>query len=304
MSKIACVFPGQGSQQQGMLADMYKNFPAVVNTFQEASDALSLDLWDISQNDNDKLNQTEITQPVLLTASIACLNVLQAETEFNPNFLAGHSLGEYTALVASGVIDLATGVRLVSARGKYMQQAVKPGEGAMFAIIGLEDNKIAEICKEVQAQLNQVVAPVNYNSPGQVVIAGTSKAAQLAAEKIKEAGAKRALPLAVSVPSHCQLMKGASEELAEHLVSIEFNSPNISIVNNVDVKIETSPDAIKDALVRQLFMPVRWTETVQYLSAQEVVKIVEVGPGKVLTGLIKRIDKNIELSNVSTPSDI
>lgn len=304
MSKIACVFPGQGSQQQGMLADMYKNFPAVVNAFQEASDALSLDLWDISQNDNDKLNQTEITQPVLLTASIACLNVLQAETEFNPDFLAGHSLGEYTALVAGGVIDLATGVKLVSARGKYMQKAVKPGEGAMFAIIGLDDDKIAEICTEVQAQLNQVVAPVNYNSPGQVVIAGTSKAAQKAAEKIKEAGAKRTLPLAVSVPSHCQLMKGASEELAEHLVPIDFNSPNISIVNNVDVKIQTSPDAIKDALVRQLYKPVRWTETVQFLSAQEVLKIVEVGPGKVLTGLIKRIDKNIELSNVSTPSDI
>ncbi len=304
MSKLACVFPGQGSQQQGMLSDMYHNFPSVVNAFQEASDALSLDLWDICQNDKTKLNQTEITQPALLTASVACLNVLQIETEFKPDFMAGHSLGEYTALVAGNVIDLATGVKLVNARGKYMQQAVKPGDGAMFAIIGLDDDKIAEICAGIQAQLNQVVAPVNYNSPGQVVIAGTSEAAELAAQKIKVAGAKRALPLAVSVPSHCELMKEASEQLAELLSTLPFDSPTVSIVNNVDVKVESNADAIKDALVRQLYMPVRWTETVQYLSTQGVSKIVEVGPGKVLTGLIKRIDKSIELSNVSTPSDI
>lgn len=304
MSKMACVFPGQGSQGQGMLSDLYQNFSTVAQTFEEASDALNLDLWQICQNDNEKLNQTEITQPALLTASIACLRVLMSETEYEPSYFAGHSLGEYTALVASKVIDLSTGVTLVSSRGKFMQEAVKPGEGAMYAIIGLDDEKIAAICNQVQSELNQVVAPVNYNSPGQVVIAGSTKAAEIAAGQIKEAGAKRALPLSVSVPSHCVLMKGASEQLAELLTSITFASPEVNIVNNVDVKVESDSDALKDALVRQLYMPVRWTESVQYLAQNGVDNIIEVGPGKVLSGLIKRIDKGITLSNINSPKDI
>lgn len=304
MSKMACVFPGQGSQGQGMLSDLYQNFSTIAQTFEEASDALNLDLWQICQNDNEKLNQTEITQPALLTASIACLRVLMSETECAPSYFAGHSLGEYTALVASKVIDLSTGVTLVSSRGKFMQEAVKPGEGAMYAIIGLDDEKIAAICNKVQSELNQVVAPVNYNSPGQVVIAGTTKAAEIAAGQIKEAGAKRALPLSVSVPSHCVLMKGASEQLAELLTSITFASPEVDIVNNVDVKVESDSDALKDALVRQLYMPVRWTESVQYLAQHGVDNIIEVGPGKVLSGLIKRIDKGITLSNINSPKDI
>lgn len=304
MSKMACVFPGQGSQGQGMLSDLYQNFSTVAKTFEEASDALNLDLWQICQNDNEKLNQTEITQPALLTASIACLRVLMSETECAPSYFAGHSLGEYTALVASKVIDLSTGVTLVSSRGKFMQAAVKPGEGAMYAIIGLDDEKIAAICNQVQSELNQVVAPVNYNSPGQVVIAGSTKAAEIAAGQIKEAGAKRALPLSVSVPSHCVLMKGASEQLAELLTSITFASPEVDIVNNVDVKVESDSDALKDALVRQLYMPVRWTESVQYLAQNGVDNIIEVGPGKVLSGLIKRIDKGITLSNINSPKDI
>ncbi len=304
MSKMACVFPGQGSQGQGMLSDLYQNFSTVAQTFEEASDALNLDLWQICQNDNEKLNQTEITQPALLTASIACLRVLMSETEYEPSYFAGHSLGEYTALVASKVIELSTGVTLVSSRGKFMQEAVKPGEGAMYAIIGLDDEKIAAICNQVQSELNQVVAPVNYNSPGQVVIAGSTKAAEIAAGQIKEAGAKRALPLSVSVPSHCVLMKGASEQLAELLTSITFASPEVNIVNNVDVKVESDSDALKDALVRQLYMPVRWTESVQYLAQNGVDNIIEVGPGKVLSGLIKRIDKGITLSNINSPKDI
>lgn len=305
MSKLACVFPGQGSQHVGMLSELAANFASVKNTFEEASDAVGYDLWAISQNDADgKLNQTEITQPALLTASIAALRVLQAERDITPAFYAGHSLGEYSALVAAEVFSLADGVKLVAARGQFMQQAVAPGEGAMYAIIGLDDDKIAKICADVAKELNQVVAPVNYNSPGQVVIAGTKTAADKAAALIKEAGAKRALPLAVSVPSHCKLMKGASEQLAQLMDSMSFAQPKIAVVNNVDVAINDSASAIKQALVRQLYLPVQWTKSIQYLAQQGVTDIIEVGPGKVLSGLIKRIDKSIVTQNFNAPTDI
>lgn len=304
MSKLACVFPGQGSQSLGMLSELAANFSSVNTTFEEASDALGYDLWAITQNDGDKLNQTEVTQPALLTASIACLRVLQAEKPIEPSYFAGHSLGEYSALVAAKVFSLSDGVKLVSARGQFMQQAVAPGDGAMYAIIGLDDVSIAQICTDVAKELGQVVAPVNYNSPGQVVIAGNKEAADKAALLIKEAGAKRALPLAVSVPSHCELMKSASEQLSQLLEEMSLNTPAMSVVNNVDVAVNTDTSAIKDALVRQLYLPVQWTKSVQYLAQQGVTDIIEVGPGKVLSGLIKRIDKSIGTQNFSTPSDI
>ena len=304
MSKIACVFPGQGSQSAGMLSDLANDFGLVKTIFEEASEALGYDLWQITQLDDGQLNKTEITQPALLTASIACLKVLQSETDFTPAYYAGHSLGEYTALVATEVIGLDAGVKLVQARGQFMQQAVAPGEGAMYAIIGLDDKVIAEVCTKIMAATNQVVSPVNFNSPGQVVIAGTKHAADQAAIALKEAGAKRALPLSVSVPSHCALMKGASDKLQSLLSAIQFKDPSTPIINNVDVAIATNVEEIKDALVRQLYMPVRWTESVQYMINKGVSEIVEVGPGKVLSGLIKRIDKTVSTRKFNDSSDI
>jgi len=305
MSKLACVFPGQGSQSVGMLADLSANFTSVKQDFEQASEALGYDLWAVTQEDDSgKLNQTEITQPALLTASIACWNVLRSEKQLEPAFLAGHSLGEYTALVAAQVMSLETGVKLVEARGQFMQKAVAPGDGAMYAIIGLDDSSIEAICLKVATDMKQVVAPVNYNSPGQVVIAGTKQAADAAAAAIKEAGAKRALPLAVSVPSHCALMQVASEKLASLLGALQFSSPNIAIVNNVDVAVCNSTEDIKDALVRQLYKPVQWTRSVEFLANNGVDEIIEVGPGKVLSGLIKRIDKTIKVSNINSSSDL
>jgi [acyl-carrier-protein] S-malonyltransferase len=305
MSKLACVFPGQGSQSVGMLADLAANFSSVKQDFELASDALGYDLWSITQSDDSgKLNQTEITQPALLTASIACWNVLRQERNVEPSFLAGHSLGEYSALVAANVINLDTGVKLVEARGQFMQKAVAPGDGAMYAIIGLDDEIINQVCEDIAKQTGKVVAPVNYNSPGQVVIAGTKHAADLAAVALKEAGAKRALPLAVSVPSHCKLMQGASEKLGGLLSALQFSAPTIDIVNNVDVAVCSKSDDIKDALVRQLFKPVLWTQSVQFLAVNGVDNIIEVGPGKVLSGLIKRIDKSITISNINSSSDL
>lgn len=304
MSKLACVFPGQGSQSVGMLSELANDFKQIKTTFEEASDALGYDLWNLSQSDEEQLNKTEITQPALLTASIACLRVLKSETDSNPTFYAGHSLGEYTALVASNVLGLDAGVKLVQARGQFMQQAVAPGEGAMYAIIGLDDNTIGDICAQVMASTKQVVSPVNYNSPGQVVIAGTKAAADQAAIALKEAGAKRALPLAVSVPSHCALMKSASDKLQALLSALQFKQATTPIINNVDVAIADNNEQIKDALVRQLYMPVRWTESIQYMATQGVTDVIEVGPGKVLVGLIKRIDKSISARKFNAPSDI
>ena len=305
MSQLACVFPGQGSQSIGMLADLANNFSSVGDTFTEASDALGYDLWEVAQSDkNDIINQTHVTQPVLLTASIAAWRVLKAEKDIQPAYLAGHSLGEYTALVAADVIGLTQAVKLVEARGQFMQSAVPAGTGAMYAIIGLEDQKIIDICKQVSNETKLVVSAVNYNSPGQVVIAGNKEAADLAGAACKEAGAKRALPLAVSVPSHCALMQPAAAQLAELLDDIEFSAPSINVVNNVDVSVEKSAQAIKEALIKQLYSPVRWTQSIEFLAKQGVDRIIEVGPGKVLTGLNKRINKSLELSSFSSPADL
>jgi [acyl-carrier-protein] S-malonyltransferase len=305
MTKMACVFPGQGSQSIGMLAELASNFPIVEDTFAQASEALNYDLWKLTQHDDgEQLNETHITQPALLTASVAAYRVLNAEREMNPSFLAGHSLGEYSALVVANVLSLSQAVSLVEARGKFMQAAVPYGTGAMYAIIGLDDDSIIQICQKIAAQTQQVVAPVNFNSPGQIVIAGNKDAVELAAAQCKEAGAKRALPLAVSVPSHCALMQSAADQLAERLHDLSFASPSISVVNNVDVAIKTDAEQIKQALVKQLYNPVRWTETVEYLVAQGVDTIIEVGPGKVLTGLNKRINKTLNLSSFNSPSDL
>ncbi|OCG19484.1 malonyl CoA-acyl carrier protein transacylase [Gilliamella sp. Fer1-1] len=288
MTKFAMVFPGQGSQAVGMLKELADNYSIVKSTFDEASEVLGYDLWELVQKGPvEELNKTWQTQPALLAASVAIFRVWQSVSGPQPAFMAGHSLGEYSALVCAGVIDFKDAIKLVELRGKLMQDAVPSGTGAMYAIIGLDNDSINKACE--QAAQGQVVAPVNFNSPGQVVIAGHKEAVERAAALCKEAGAKRALPLAVSVPSHCALMKPAADKLANTLNDIEFSAPNFAVINNTNVKIETSAEKIKAALIAQLYSPVRWTETVEEMAKQGVTLLVEVGPGKVLTGLTKRI---------------
>ncbi len=290
-NNLAFVFPGQGSQTVAMLSDFSEN-DIVQNTFKEASSALGYDLWQlVAQGPAEQLNQTNFTQPALLTASVALWRLWQVESNVLPTVLAGHSLGEYSALVCAGVISLTDGVKLVEKRGEYMQACVPAGMGAMAAVIGLDDQAIIAAC--AQAQQGEVVAAVNFNSPGQVVIAGHKAAVERAGDLCKAAGAKRVLPLPVSVPSHCALMNDAADKLAADLEAIDFNEPSINVVNNVDVAIETSGAAIKAALVKQLYSPVRWSETITQLGEQGINQMLEVGPGKVLQGLVKRINKSI-----------
>lgn len=296
-TKLAIVFPGQGSQSVGMLADLYQQFAVVKDTFTEASNALGYDLWAlVAKGPEADLNETHRTQPALLTASVAVWRLWQQQGGAQPAYFAGHSLGEYSALVCAGVLSLADAVKLVEKRGNYMQQAVPAGVGAMSAIIGLDDAAIAAACE--QAAQGEVVSPVNYNSPGQVVIAGHKAAVERAGELCKAAGAKRALPLPVSVPSHCALMRPAAEQLATDLAALSFNHAVIPVINNVDVAIAVDAAAVKDALVRQLYSPVQWTQTIEWLAAQGVTNVLELGGGKVLSGLIKRIDKNITAASV------
>ncbi|WP_299996597.1 ACP S-malonyltransferase [uncultured Cedecea sp.] len=303
MTQFAMVFPGQGSQTVGMLASLAADNPIIEQTFQDASDALGYDLWSLTQNGPaEELNKTWQTQPALLTASVALWRLWQQKGGAVPALLAGHSLGEYSALVCAGVIDFADAVRLVELRGKLMQDAVPEGTGAMYAIIGLDDDAIAKACAE-SAQ-GEVVSPVNFNSPGQVVIAGNKEAVERAGAACKAAGAKRALPLPVSVPSHCALMKPAADKLAVALDKIVFNTPNIPVVNNVDVKCETSPEAIRSALVRQLYSPVQWTRSVEFIAAQGAEYLLEVGPGKVLTGLTKRIVDSLTATAINEPASL
>lgn len=303
MTQFAMVFPGQGSQAVGMLADLAASHPVIEQTFQEASDALGYDLWALTQNGPaEELNKTWQTQPALLATSVALWRLWQLKGGKAPTLMAGHSLGEYSALVCAGVIDFADAIRLVELRGKLMQDAVPEGTGAMSAIIGLDDAAIAQACAE--AAQGQVVSPVNYNSPGQVVIAGNKEAVERAGAACKAAGAKRALPLPVSVPSHCALMKPAADKLAVALENIVFNAPQIPVVNNVDVQCETSPDAIRSALVRQLYSPVQWTQSVEFIAAQGVTCLLEVGPGKVLTGLTKRIVDGLTATAINEPATL
>ncbi|CDL79771.1 ACP S-malonyltransferase [Xenorhabdus cabanillasii] len=303
MSDFAMVFPGQGSQSLGMLADLATEFPLIEQTFAEASEVLGYDLWElVQQGPAEELNKTWKTQPALLAASVAIWRIWQEQGGQTPVMLAGHSLGEYSALVCAGVIEFQQAIKLVEFRGKLMQEAVPEGQGAMYAIIGLDNESIEKACEE-SAQ-GQIVSPVNFNSPGQVVIAGEKEAVERAGAACKAAGAKRALPLAVSVPSHCALMKSAADQLATALQSVVFNQPQFPVVNNVDVKVEESADAIRDALVRQLYNPVRWTESVEYFATQGVDKILEIGPGKVLTGLTKRIVDTLSAVAVNDVSSL
>lgn len=303
MSNFAIVFPGQGSQTVGMLAELGEQHEIVKATFAEASEALGYDLWALVQDGPaEDLNQTHRTQPALLASSVAIWRVWQEQGLAQPKLVAGHSLGEYSALVCAGVIDFKEAIKLVELRGQLMQEAVPAGVGAMYAIIGLDDESIAKACEE--AAQGEVVSPVNFNSPGQVVIAGNKAAVERAGALCKEAGAKRALPLPVSVPSHCALMKPAAEKLAVALEAIEFNAPSVPVINNVDVETETDPAKIKDALVRQLHSPVRWTESVEKMSEQGVEKLLELGPGKVLTGLTKRIVKTLSAAAVNDAASL
>ncbi|HGO4159036.1 TPA: ACP S-malonyltransferase [Serratia marcescens] len=303
MTQFAFVFPGQGSQTVGMLAELAAQFPIVEETFGEASSALGYDLWQlVQQGPAEELNKTWQTQPALLAASVAIFRVWQQQGGKAPALMAGHSLGEYSALVCAGVLDFKAAIRLVELRGKLMQEAVPEGTGAMYAIIGLDNDAIAKACEE-SAQ-GQVVSPVNFNSPGQVVIAGNKEAVERAGAACKAAGAKRALPLPVSVPSHCALMKPAADKLAVALQDITFNAPQVPVVNNVDVRIENDPEAIRSALVRQLYSPVRWTESVEFIAAQGVTSLLEVGPGKVLTGLTKRIVDTLTAAAVNDTTSL
>lgn len=295
----AYVFPGQGSQTVGMLADVAGAYPLVGETFAEASAVLGYDLWQLVQHGPaELLNETQRTQPALLTASVALYRVLAQRGVPAPKVMAGHSLGEYSALVCADAIAFTDAVHLVAKRGEYMQEAVPAGVGSMAAIIGLEDAVVVQACAEAAG--DEVVAAVNFNSPGQVVIAGHKAAVERASNACLKAGAKRALPLSVSVPSHCALMQPAAEKLAVELQRITITAPKIPVINNVDVTMLTAADDIRDALVRQLYSPVRWTETVQLLASQGVVTLDEIGPGKVLTGLTKRIDKTLNGEAVNT----
>lgn len=299
MKKFAMVFPGQGSQAVGMLAELAAEYPVVQDTFKQASEALGYDLWQlVQQGPAEELNKTWQTQPALLAASVAVYRVWQEKyPQYKPEVMAGHSLGEYSALVCAGVLDFQDAVKLVELRGKLMQQAVPEGTGAMYAIIGLDNEAIINACK--QAEQGEVVSAVNFNSPGQVVIAGAKAAVERAAALCKEAGAKRTLPLAVSVPSHCALMKPAADQLSVSLESITLKVPHVSVLNNVDVKGESDAEAIRYALVRQLYSPVRWTETVEKMANNGVEVLVEIGPGKVLNGLTKRIVDSLQAVSVN-----
>jgi [acyl-carrier-protein] S-malonyltransferase len=286
MKNIAFLFPGQGSQSVGMM-NGFGDLNIIRDTFTEASDVLGVDLWTMATEANDSINETTNTQPIMLTAGVATWRAWLAASDKLPTVLAGHSLGEYTALVASGALTFKDALPLVRYRAEVMQNAVPAGVGAMAAILGLDDETVRAVCAE--AAQNEVLEAVNLNSPGQVVIAGNKAAVERGMELAKAKGAKRALPLPVSVPSHCALMKPAALQLAEYLKSVAVNTPQIPVLHNADVAAYSDSDKIKDALVRQLYSPVRWVETVQAIAAQGVTQTAECGPGKVLAGLTKRI---------------
>lgn len=300
---LAFVFPGQGSQHTGMLSELAAEYPVIQETFAEASQALGFDLWEMSQNGPEEaLNSTENTQPALLTAGVALWRLWQQQGGATPVVMAGHSLGEYTALVCAGAMSLAEGVRLVKLRGEYMQQAVPAGAGAMAAILGLDDDAVATACES--AAEGAVVSPVNYNCPGQVVIAGEKAAVERAIEACKSAGAKRAIPLPVSVPSHCALMRPAAEQLAEAMAEVDLQMPSIPVLQNVSAEVAEDRDSLRSRLLQQLYSPVLWTDSVRKMAASGVDTLVECGPGKVLTGLNKKIDRTLTGVSISDPAGL
>lgn len=295
INQLAIVFPGQGSQKVGMLQELLQTYPQILTTFNEASEILGYDLWNIVQNGPEEtLNQTQITQPALLVSSVAMWRLWQEQNpEKTPAFMAGHSLGEYTALVCADSIDFRAAVSLVQDRGRFMQEAFT-GASAMVAIVGLDTELVKQICVQASQETNEILVPANYNSIGQIVLAGQFNAATKAAALAKAAGAKMAKILPVSVPSHCELMLPAAEKLKARLAGIAINIPKISVIHNADVAYYQEPDQIRDALVRQLYSPVRWVETIEFMTNYDVKTILECGPGKVLTGLNKRINSSIE----------
>jgi len=304
MTAFAFVFPGQGSQSVGML-DAWGDHPAVRHTLAEASAALGEDIAAlIHGGPKEALELTTNTQPVMLTAAIACYNAWRAEGGAEPAAVAGHSLGEYSALVAAGALTLADALPLVRFRAQAMQQAVPVGAGAMAAILGLDAVVVTEVCAAVAAETGEVVAPANFNDPKQTVIAGSKAGVDRACERLKAAGAKRALLLAVSAPFHSSLMQPAAEALRERLKSVEIRAPHIPVVNNVDVAAPSDPDAIRDALYRQASGPVRWVEVVQALRARGLTHVLECGPGKVLSGLVKRIDGDMASMTLLDPASL
>jgi [acyl-carrier-protein] S-malonyltransferase len=287
-----------------MLKDYAEEWEQVEQTFQQASEVLGYDLWDIVCNGpEEKLNQTEITQPAMLAADVSIIRILSQQCMIKPYALAGHSLGEYAALVGANVLNFQDAIKLVAERGRLMQNAVPEGEGAMAAIIGLSDDQVILGCKEASAQAGQPVEPVNYNSPGQIVIAGATAAVDKAIEMLSEEGAKRAMKLPVSVPSHSSLMKPAADEMAKVLATVEFNTPDIQVIHNVDAKSHDDADSIREALTKQIYNPVRWVQTIKIIM-EDADAIVECGPGRVLTGLNKRIDKDIKGFAMDTPASM
>ena len=299
----AFVFPGQGSQSVGMLSAAAEAWPSVADTFDEASAVLGYDVWDLVQNGaQEQLNLTETTQPVLLTCSVALWRSWCAAGGATPKMMAGHSLGEFSALVCAGAISFADAVSLVRQRGAFMQTAVPVGEGAMAAIIGLDDDAINDACAQAASQSSEVVAAVNFNSPGQVVIAGKAAAVDVAIELCKSAGAKRALPLPVSAPFHTELMQPAGEKLAEVLANIAVSAPEIPVVHNVHAQTETNPQRIRELLVEQISSPVQWTSCVNAMVSSGIARVIECGPGKVLSGLNRRIDKSLESFTIEQPA--
>ena len=300
--KLACVFPGQGSQSIGMMGELSEHYSVVADTFKQASDALAYDLWKIvTDGPAEELNKTEITQPVMLTAGVAAWKILQEKSIPLVDVMAGHSLGEYTALVCAGALGFDDAVKLVAERGRLMQSAVPAGVGAMAAILGLDDDTVKSVCEQASGN-DLIVQAVNFNSPGQVVIAGHNDAVEKAMELAKEAKARRALKLPVSVPSHSALMEGAAAQLGEVLAGIEVKTPSIPVIQNVDAQIHTDPAEIKSLLQQQLHKPVLWVDTVEQIIGRGVSDIVEAGPGKVLAGLNKRINKaatNYTVDNVA-----
>lgn len=302
LSTLAFVFPGQGSQSVGMLAELADVHASVRETFAEASEGAGVDLWALSEGGPDTiLNRTEYTQPALLAAGVAVWRAWLAAGGAVPAQLAGHSLGEYTALVAAGAISVHDAAHLVRIRGQAMQEAAPEGVGAMAAVLGADDALVEAVCQEVSGE--QVVTPANYNSPGQIVIGGHALAVDAALAELTARGVRKAVKLAVSVPSHTPLMRGAANRLAEAIKGYQWNLPRIPVVQNVDASVHADLDGIREALVRQLYLPVRWTDCVQALVAAGATCVAECGPGKVLSGLVKRIDKDTQGRALGAPAD-